>query len=127
MVYESYLQSDFLKDQCVHLNPRQQLEFIMASSLVTDEANIKWAALFAKYHGLDFDAVCRKASFLRFIWSPFFYFQKKLRSINSFQINVQNCPIKNIFEASIVAGTVREISPNKIHNFIRLVSQSIKC
>jgi len=132
IVYEAYLQaSPFIQHQKMNfcVNHEQQLEVILKNSFFTSsdsyENAIIWGKKFAELHNLDYDKILSKS--LKFIIIDKFkkYIIKALMALR-FSYVIQGdstIPIKNVFEASIIASTIKKVKPRNI--FFKALSRGI--
>ena len=127
-VYESYLQSAFLRDdvrQCMH---QQQLELILATSGKHSVSIGEWGKIFAATHGLDYDEIQHRATrrklllFLRLTSVPGRIFS----AFNRYDVGSPELPIKDVYEASIAAAALRSLMPSRLNKLHRLVGRALE-
>jgi glycosyltransferase involved in cell wall biosynthesis len=120
IVYEAYLQaSPFIQEVEPYANHEKQLEIILRKSFLSSSDYKKdivaWGGEFANLHSLDFPKILSKSSrFLAMFRIKYvvkaFYFWLSIYPV----FGTLDLPLKNVFEASIVAGTIKQLSPNNI-------------
>ena len=136
IVYEAYLQaSPFIQEEEVntYVTHEKQLQIILRKSFGLSSDNqkdiVEWGQKFATLHGLDFPKILSKSS--RFI--AIYKFKKYIHgAINAFYLHVavgsSSLQMKNVFEASIVAATLKISKPRNIlfKNLLRGILKIIK-
>ncbi len=126
LVYESYLQSAILRDDVREDMHEQQLELILASSKKHGAAVGEWGRLFAKAHGLDYDEINsrarRKARILKLLSAPGLV----SNAFNMCSAGSSEHPIKDVYEASIVAAQLRKSPPGRLEIFRQLVVSALR-
>lgn len=123
LVYESYLQSERLGLPArMSVTHESQLEVILRNAVGLNRAAvIEWGRVFASRQGLAFDEVLQRAS----AWRP----MKRMRELanragsglNTVVIGSRQVPVRNVYEASVAAATVRSIAPSRALNLARRV------
>ena len=126
LVYESYLQSSSLRSKMPDSLPAQILTIILATagrhqSLVQD-----WAKVFAERHRLNFDSINAKARVSKIRRGISSVPLQLAALLNTFSLGSRDCPISDVYEASIAAGVVRAIGVGRSKNIIRLVKRSME-
>jgi glycosyltransferase involved in cell wall biosynthesis len=121
MVYESFLQSGRVQPEKRREMHAKQLAIILASANRLDSSVADWARQFATKHDLDFKAINlmatarrplkRVASALHTVWS----------TINTWGAGSPEFPIRDIHEASIAAGAIRNVGVTRLKNARRLI------
>jgi hypothetical protein len=125
LVYESFLQSTGLRSESEESPPEMMLVIILASAESHETSIQEWAVLFAEKHRLDLASVRRKARIAKIgirIKSTFLQFGTIL---NTFSLGSRSFPIRDVYEASIVAGAVRAIGIGRAANVRRLLAKSL--
>jgi len=124
IVYEAYLQSKCLRQSSEFEDHEIQLVLILACAGKHKESVTEWGQVFADKHGLDMEKASSKAKYIEL---RFKIFNWKNRIIDVF-FNRRliggdiTCSLKDVYEASIAAGTIYSISPNKIDNLLGFVA-----
>lgn len=127
IIYEAYLQAEPLHDQ-KNLTVRvdNQLEVILRNSSPHHDEVHDWGVDFAKLNKLDFDnALDKAASKRKRIYMDFITLVTKTKKL-IFSLTIYgdtNIPLTNVFQASIVAGTLKAISPGKIKRVINIIER----
>lgn len=130
MVYESYLQS-----MCLRTSPHrdfhaEQLEIILKTSRKHQGEIEKWGARFASMHELDYGLIRararRKRIFFTLAWSKSLIASE----VNNYGVGSLDQPIKDVYEASIVAAEITANIPGsakRLREFIgRAIQESLK-
>jgi glycosyltransferase involved in cell wall biosynthesis len=126
IVYESYLQTKNLRDQAQESIHQQQLEVILAKSRRHEASVREWGKIFATTHGLDYDEIQSKASWKKIVFNLSSVPGRISRAINTFHVGSPECPIKDVYEASIVAAAIRNAIPSRLKNIPRLVGRAVE-
>jgi glycosyltransferase involved in cell wall biosynthesis len=130
LVFESLLQSYNLVNSSADITSHgKQLEIIMRNSKRQHrEETIEWAKHFANMHGIDFDTVYNSSRRGRLRY-------KIIKNLKNFKdqyhtVNISgtsDLPMRDIYEASIVAAIIMKIKPNKmVTTMKKIVSSSNK-
>ena len=134
VVYESYLQaSPFIQELNTYVTHEKQLEIILRNSFLSSSDYQKdivgWGEKFANLHGLDFPKILSKSS--KFL--TMYKFKKYIGVvINLFYLHIihgsSDLPIKNVFEASIVAAKMKDLKPRNrlFKNLSRAILKKLK-
>lgn len=125
IVYESYLQTENLRDQAQESIHQQQLEVILAKSGRHGASVREWGKIFATTHGLDYDKIQSKASRKKIVLNLASVLGRVSRAINTYHVGSPECPIKDVYEASIVAAALRNAMPSRLKNIPRLVGRAV--
>lgn len=123
-MYESYLQSRFLRDGSSESTHDEQLEIVLASA--SDEPAMHWAMAFAKQHGLNFQEVAARARNK----------QKKIHrreiarrisgALSTFYlIGTSAKPIQDVYQGSLAAGDILRASPSRLHLLANLTAKGM--
>lgn len=122
LVYESYLQSAFLRSCGPRTSHAEQLEIVlmMASDVAESE---EWAVRFAALHRLDLPRARRRAHSRRWSWRARTGIERASRTARTFAVGSDDLPIRDVYEASIAAGIVKSMSPGSIANLGRLAAR----
>jgi glycosyltransferase involved in cell wall biosynthesis len=113
-VYESYLQSRFLRDGLSECSREQQLEVVLASP-ACDKAAEEWGLAFAARHELDFAAILGRARKKRWRLKLSEISQRLSRALNTYYSVGDNLsPMRDVYQASLVAANVRHNLPGRL-------------
>ena len=126
MVYESYLQSRCLRpiaDTSMHA---EQLEIILATSGTHDSVISDWGIEFAKQHELDYEFIRRKARRRRAVQSVVSIRNLASLAMNRHVVGSTKKPIKDIFEASVVAADIRANMPGPAKRLLGLLKYAAR-
>lgn len=133
IVYEAYLQAfPFIQHQKIHfcVNHEQQLKIILKKSFFASSDSYEnttiWGKKFAELHNLDYDKILSKLLKFIIIYKFKNYTIKSLTTLRKFSYVIQGdstIPIKNVFEASIIASTIKKVKPRNI--FFKALSRGI--
>lgn len=107
-VYEAYLQAKPFHDlKKISTSHEKQLAIALRTSGPDAEEIVEWATLFSKKHQIEFSEDENK------IYRHFFRGGRLLNFINMFLINGSSeIPLLNVYDASIVAGFVKNSPPS---------------
>jgi len=126
IVYESYLQTKNLRDQAQESIHQQQLEVILATSGRHEASVREWGKIFATKHGLNYDKIQSKANRKKMVFNLSVIPGQISHVINTHYVGSPEYPIKNVYEASIAAATIRNAMPSRLKNIPRLVGRVIE-
>jgi glycosyltransferase involved in cell wall biosynthesis len=126
-VYESYLQALSLTPAPdSNANHRKQLSIIIRTSGKHRDDVIKWAEKFCDLHRLDLKEILAEATRA----APIDGIRKLLSRVHSdmksIHVGSQNLPIRNVYEASIVAATIKQLRPSLLINIHRRILEKIQ-
>lgn len=126
LVYESYLQASEVFPDLKNLCLDQQLMVILATSGVHQESVYKWGRIFAKMHGLNFE----KVELLAKNYSKKLEFRnlpsRVMSFANSYMLDSDELPIKDVYQASIMAGVIRVVRPPMTRKLVGKVYAKIQ-
>ena len=126
LVYESFLQSATLRDAIPERMHLQQLELILATADRRDVVVWEWGKLFAMNHGLNYEEIQnrarRRGMFLRLMSFP----SRISSAFNTCTVGSTKLPIKDVYEASIVAAEVRNHMPSRFKKMYRLFDRALE-
>lgn len=114
LVYESYLQSRFLRNEMVRDRHAEQLEIILARATKHAEDVMAWGRVFASVHGLDFDAIQARASWSRRRLAVVELPTRLVNAMSRYEAGSPTLPLPNVFEASLSAAAIRHAMPGPI-------------
>ena len=113
LVYESYLQSQPLRDERRADRHEEQLELFLA--LAKHEADVRtWAQLFADAHALDLDRATERAKWRRMRFKLDTILQRARNAVDTVVVNSSEFPVRDIYEASIAATAIRDSRPSAL-------------
>jgi len=119
LVYESFLQTGDLRDGVPGVDHAQQLSVILGSAGRHAESVQEWGRQFARQHALDFDAIVRQAA----AWRAKGRLRKRVArfgaSLSIYRTDDRDPLLRDVFEASIAAATIRAVAPTRMQNFAR--------
>lgn len=124
MVYESYLQSSFLRHSVNTDNIHaQQLEIILATSENKFVYDVEmWGKSFAEIHELNFDLISMKANMRRLFFTISWMKFKFSSMVNTHLVESKKYPIQNIYEASVMANSTIQCTPSTLSRLTNLSS-----
>ena len=125
IVYESYLQSKCLRELSEFEDHQKQLELILASSAHLKNLVVEWADIFANKHGLDIEMAQSNAKQLELRSKLFKWTERVNTIISTYSVGDSQCPLRDVYEASVAAATVRAIAPSRLNNFFRIVRREM--
>jgi glycosyltransferase involved in cell wall biosynthesis len=114
LVYESFLQSSFLRGANVTCTPARQLELALATpvSPAAQSLNENWGRLFAQRHGIDFRRHFRASVRLRRIQRAKSVLRLIKLSFSSVVACAPSLQIGNVYEASMTAAALQWLAPS---------------
>lgn len=125
-IYESYLQSRFLRSEPDQSAPEEQLIIVLMSA-GHDRAALTWARLFAEHHGLNFDraeAFARKRRLGRRLAAASFRLR---RALNTYYANPKGgMPLTDVYQASLAAGKILAHSSPRMHGVASLGQKALE-
>jgi hypothetical protein len=123
LAYESYLQSEPLRSGAAEVMHARQLELILATSGRHATAIRDWGRLFAAKHSLDFESLNAKANRTRVHLRLSSLPNQLAMVINTYRLGSPDCPIRDVYEATIAAEVVRSVNPSKMLNVCRVIGR----
>jgi glycosyltransferase involved in cell wall biosynthesis len=127
LAYEGYLQSQYIHGDFARVKPADMLELILSETHTGAEVLQEWAAAFASHHGIDFEKVAmtakkrqraRRLSKLR---------GTLLNLLTRYRIGQSHeLPIRDVFEASLVAAALLSTRPSLARNYLPTVRRVAK-
>ena len=124
LVYESYLQAEYLHKNSIGLSHQSQLRIFLARRIVDRERMIKWAAYFAKYHDINLANVNKRIFLLRSKLKSY-RLAEYISVFTTFYRIEPNFGIKisDVYEASIVADTVLRLRPGRARSWLNTIAK----
>jgi hypothetical protein len=127
IMYESYLQSSFLRDvEWGEVTHAQQLEVILARAGRHRDPVMEWGKIFATAHGLQFDEIRRRAILKKATLRAGKVLSLVSDSFNTYSVGAIELPIKDVYEASIAAAEVRNHKPSRFMKSQRLFGRVLE-
>ena len=133
LVYESYLQSEFLRSPLkLALTLKadfvaQQLKLIMTSAAGSFKNEVdEWGANFAAVNGLRFEKTQSEVRRARFGITARLFVGLMRRALNSYIVSTPDVPIKDVYEASIAAAVICHVKPNMLQRMARTIGRAIQ-
>lgn len=112
LIYESYLQAEQLgvspPDREMH---RRQLELVLATSGNHHAALAAWGEIFARMHGLDYGSIEERAGRSALAMQLASFPGRTARRFNTYTAKFPEFRVRDIYEASIAAGKIRDAIP----------------
>lgn len=130
IIYEAYLQAEpFHNQKNLTVPVDRQLEVILRHSSPHHEEVHNWGMSFAKFNKIDYERSLRRSkSKKKRIYASLIMIIRKIEKI-IFSITVygdSNVPLTNVYQASIVAGTLKSITPGMYKRTINIIERLIK-
>jgi len=123
-IYETYLQSHFLRNGVNECSHEQQLKVALASP-ACDSAAEEWGKIFAANHRLDFNAILKKAKRQRWRLALLENSRRLSHALYThYCVGDGTTPLKDVYEASLVAGNVRHQLPGPIETVRNLAAKT---
>lgn len=113
MFYESYLQSDSLRKSEKKMHAEQLLT-ILATSGRHKTAVEKWGEIFARIHHLKYDQMKSRALWKKNVLSIAASQERIERMLNTYMVGSPDCPVLDVFHATIVAGEILNDKPSRV-------------
>jgi glycosyltransferase involved in cell wall biosynthesis len=107
LVYESYLQSECLRNGAETESRDRQLQIILASVAPSKAEIHEWGRLFAQQHGIDYGKNAAAARLRALTIKSYALVAKTMRTANSIILDNASAPITDVHQASIAASVVR--------------------
>jgi glycosyltransferase involved in cell wall biosynthesis len=125
LVYESYLQTGFLRGEHPGARHAEQLAVMLAVGGKNQETVEAWGQRFAEAHGLDY-ARCRAAATRLGRLRRVQRIPARLRSaVDHLDLGSAELPIRDVFEATIAAAAVRATLPGPITRLSRAAARLV--
>lgn len=129
IVYEAYLQAKPLHHfKQLVVSPEQQLDLILKTAAPHTAEVIEWGKSFAEKHQLDYAKVTRNnfSVIISLIQECADYLPKINRRISPYTVRGScRMPMVNVYEASVVAGFLRENSPSIPKKILNIINNLI--
>jgi glycosyltransferase involved in cell wall biosynthesis len=126
LVYESYLQTQFLHGDFAKIKPGDQLELILNATPVARDILLEWGKVFAARHNLDFDAILAKSARTpldrRTALAKIAVENLRDRYRIDTSLGLQ---IDDVYEASLVAATILKTRPSLLGSHKRLATRKL--
>jgi glycosyltransferase involved in cell wall biosynthesis len=122
-IYESYLQSRFLRDGLNECSHEQQLKVVLASP-ACDSAAEEWGKIFADNHRLNFNEILKRAKRQRRRIALVENSRRLYRALHTHYVGDASTPVQDVYEASLVAGNVRHQLPGPIETVRNLAAKT---
>lgn len=110
LVYESYLQTEFLRPQSSDVTPAQQLSLILAEGGQESASVYAWAQKFAAQHGLAMPPMRSEDAAKA---ARTFEFRHRWRDPQYYIYGSDRCPIRDVCEASATAARLLDHGLNQ--------------
>ncbi|MES2753551.1 MAG: glycosyltransferase family A protein [Pseudomonadota bacterium] len=130
MLYESYLQTAYLRTGSEITNVTQQLAASIASARLyrgrseTDprvyDATIRWVRQTAAHHRLDYDAIVKESRRVTITQTISFYRQLIRDFASRYTLDdLIGTKINDVYQASLAADVIRVTKPNRLSSVVR--------
>jgi glycosyltransferase involved in cell wall biosynthesis len=124
-LYESYLQSGFLRNGWEVTSPLHQIEVTISDPDI-DPVGMEWAKQLASMNGLDFEAIVRGQTFSRLKRKMNKQLMRSSKAAKTYYIiGDRENPVSNVFEASLAAGDLLERRPGTGEVLGRLAQKAL--
>jgi glycosyltransferase involved in cell wall biosynthesis len=126
-VYESYLQSDFLRPPDKVCIRAQQLKLILATASGSFRSEAReWGKKYATSNGLNFERIESGARRARRYIALRTFVALTQRAIYGYIISSPDVPIKDVYEASIAAAVILKIRPGPLQRIRRMSMRAVE-
>lgn len=127
LVYESYLQSNSLglapEPSITH---DSQLEVILRNARQQHRDQVvEWGRLLAIQHGLDFDSIFLKSNKNNKRLESLRFLDKVLYGSQSVAIGSPKIPIRDVYEATIAAATIKNVKISNVRNLLARIYERL--
>jgi hypothetical protein len=120
-VYESFLQTQILRADGPSVDRAEELAVILGSGGRNTESIHTWGKLFARHHGLDFDAAVERAAALRAKNSLHRLMRRLTSSFNVYKSDSEGPVPHDVLEATIATATIRA-TRGRMRNLARVLN-----
>lgn len=126
-VYESYLQAlPLAPDLDCNADRGKQLSVIIRTAGQHRGEVINWAERFCDLHGLDFKQILSESTRAAPMDGIRKLLSRVLSDMNSIYVGSPDLPIRNVYEASIVAATIKQVRPSVLINIHRRILEKVQ-
>jgi hypothetical protein len=127
LVYECYLQTQFFRGDRATERHAEQLEIILAvvADRTADDV-VAWAQVFAKAHGLDFDAIRSRAAWTHRRLAVAGLPARLSNALARYEAGSPRLPLRNVAEATISAAAIREAMPGRLVRLREMVGRAVR-
>lgn len=126
-VYESYLQAlPLAPDSDGNADHRKQISVIIRTAGQHRDDVINWAEKFCDLHRLDFKQILSEATKAAPMDRIRKLISRVLSDMNSIYVGSPDLPIRDVYEASIVAATIKQVRPSALINIHRRILEKIQ-
>jgi len=119
VVYECFLQTTDLRHGTPPVDHARQLSVILGSAGRHSGSVHEWGKIFAHQHALDFESIGRHSSEWRAKRRIRRLAARFAAAMDIYKTDSSDFPLGDVFEASIVAATIRATSPGRARNLLR--------
>jgi hypothetical protein len=124
-MYESYLQSRFLRSTAQDFTHEEQLEITLARP-DCDPSVREWATRFAALHRLDFNAALANAEKRRPTFKRLANSARLSRALHTYYVSGNaSTPLVDVHQASVTAGSVLDSRPGKLQSIRNLGAKAL--
>lgn len=120
-VYESYLQSEFLRTGPPLTDHQYQLELMLATSQMDGPDTDRWAHAFAEMHQLDLDRARQRSRVLQATLLLRTLPHRVGNGLHRFDLGSTSDAITDVHQAAVTAATVNDDPPGVLRRAMRLV------
>lgn len=124
LVYESYLQTQFLRGD-EPLRHAEQLAVVLAVGGKNHDIVEAWAQRFAAAHGLDFARGVAAAARIQRLRRVQRIPSQLLRALDHYDLGSRELPLRDVFEATIAAAAVRATIPGPVARLSRAAARLV--
>lgn len=127
LVYECYLQTQFLRGEPAKERHEEQLSIILA--VVADRPAddvLAWARVFAAAHGLDFDVIRARAEWTHRRLSLVGFPARLNHAMGRYEAGSPALPLRDVYEASISAAAIRDAMPGPLARIRGVVERALR-
>lgn len=126
LIYESYLQVNEIWPTGKDLKHTEQLKVILATASSHGESVHEWGKIFAELHGIDFGKVAMEArrysQKLKISRLPIKIFELG----NTYVMASDECPVRDVYQASIAAALIRAIRPSRLGRTLKAIQAIVR-
>jgi glycosyltransferase involved in cell wall biosynthesis len=126
-VYESYLQSGFLRPADKECIRARQLKLMLATAFKSfGSEDSEWGKKYATSNGLNFERIESAARWARRYIALRTFVELTQRAIYGYIISSPDVPIKDVYEASIAAAVILNIRPSPLQRIRRMSMRAVE-
>lgn len=124
LVFESWLQSLHLRGASEYSTYQEQLAIILATSGKNRDNVEEWAIRFAIQHALDINVARQRAAHFKYRAAIPTMETRWRHGVDTSEVGSKSIPIRDVYEASIVAAAIRGHVPGRTRNALSYLKRT---